>query len=137
MQIRSKNIKNKKAGFTLIELLISVAIIGVLAAIGIPQYLGYVDNSKTAVVKNNLRAIYMQQQEYLQRNNVYYFTGTTCTSSNSAINTNLFAGQNILTTNEGFYYCITQTTTTDFTARAQESSTTRNFTITNLNVTNF
>lgn len=134
--IKFKTIKNE--GFTLIELLIATALMGILIAVAVPKYLGYVDNSKTSVVKNNLRTIYMQQQEYFQRNNVYYRSGTSCTDSNSAINTNLFSGQSVLTTSEGFYYCITQTTTTDFTARAQDlSNSSRYYTITNLNVTNF
>ena len=37
--------KNQK-GFTLIELLIVVAIIGILAAVGVPMYQGYVLNAK-------------------------------------------------------------------------------------------
>jgi len=42
-----------KKGFTLIELLIVVAIIGILASVGIPMYNGYMTNSKDAVCKSN------------------------------------------------------------------------------------
>ena len=58
-----------KAGFTLLELMIVVAIVGIISAIGIPQYLGYTDSSKISVVKNGLRTIYMQQQDYYRTNN--------------------------------------------------------------------
>jgi|TARA_Y100000031_G_C7926207_1_gene250594 type IV pilus assembly protein PilA len=45
-----KSYRNHK-GFTLIELLIVVAIIGVLAAVGIPMYNGYIANSKVVATK--------------------------------------------------------------------------------------
>ena len=41
------------SGFTLIELLIVIAIIGILAGVGIPMYNGYVQQSKIASVESN------------------------------------------------------------------------------------
>ena len=47
---------NRKA-FTLIELLVVVAIIGILAAVGVVAYNGYTKSAKKAVVKSNLQSI--------------------------------------------------------------------------------
>jgi len=44
-------------GFTLIELLIVVAIIGILAAVGVPMYNDYIATSKYTAVKENFKIV--------------------------------------------------------------------------------
>ena len=48
---------NNKRAFTLIELLVVVAIIGILAAVGVVAYNGYTTSAKAAATKSNLAYI--------------------------------------------------------------------------------
>ena len=47
----------KKNGFTLIELLVVVAIIGILAAVGVVAYSGYTKNAKRVAIQENFETI--------------------------------------------------------------------------------
>jgi type IV pilus assembly protein PilA len=63
-------LRNKK-GFTLIELMIVVAIIGILAAIAIPNFLKFQAKSKQSEAKTNLKGVYTAETGYFGEQNTY------------------------------------------------------------------
>jgi type IV pilus assembly protein PilA len=58
-------------GFTLIELMIVVAIIGILAAVAIPNFLRYQAKSKQSEARVLLSGIYTSQIAYFAEQNAY------------------------------------------------------------------
>lgn len=65
------------SGFTLIELMIVIAILGIITAIAIPAYNGYITTARMSEAKNNISALKLAEEEYFLENNKYFFkTGT-------------------------------------------------------------
>lgn len=64
-------LRKKSKGFTLIELMIVVAIIGILAAIAIPNFLRYQAKTKQSEAKGNLGAIFTSEVAYFGEEDTY------------------------------------------------------------------
>jgi type IV pilus assembly protein PilA len=65
-----RNLKNTK-GFTLIELMIVIAIIGILAAIAIPQFTAYRQRGFNAAAQTDLRNAATAQEAYYTDGQTY------------------------------------------------------------------
>ncbi len=71
------NKKSGQKGFTLIELMIVIAIIGILAAIAIPQFSAYRARGYIAATKADVKNCYTAVQAYIADNPSATLTGET------------------------------------------------------------
>ena len=93
-----QRIRNRK-GFTLVELMIVVAIIGILAAIAIPNFLQFRLKAKTSEAKSNLGAIRSTEVAYFAEWNFYIGN---CTTLNPRVGASLDGAKAAWLTNTTF-----------------------------------
>jgi len=63
----------KTTGFTLVELMIVIAILGIVSAIAIPAYTGYIETARMTEAKNNIAALKLAEEEFFLENNQYFY----------------------------------------------------------------
>jgi type IV pilus assembly protein PilA len=111
--------KKDEKGFTLIELMIVIAIIGILAAIAIPQFNAYRIRAFHAAATADLRNAATAQEAYFVDTGEY--TATTSTLIGATYN--LFLSENVV-------FAITAVTTSGYTMTSYHPNGNKTFTIT-------
>jgi type IV pilus assembly protein PilE len=107
----------RNRGFTLIEVMITVAIVGILAAVALPSYTDYLRRGQIQEAFTHLADLRIKMEQYYQDNRNYGATaGTVCATDATASTWNGFSPGDAkfftygcVTANSGQTYVITAT----------------------------
>ena len=88
-------IQSEESGFTLIELLVVILIIGILAAIALPNFLGQRTKAQDSSAKSDARNMVSQLESCYTDNNTYVGTGqfSSCLGSATGLSLGTANGQ--------------------------------------------
>ena len=108
---KDKFLTTRSQGFSLIELLVVVAILGVLASVGVFAYSGYVKSAKIKSVENLMQQISLAQSEYKADYDDYVYTGCPAKEATSLkIEKDLLGNEKdereIIKDDIGYHFCI-------------------------------